>query len=316
VHIGTGLVCGYKILDMVEAGFDFTIFLADWHAWINDKFNGNMDAIRECGKYFIEAFSSIGLTPGKVKYVWASELMENPEYWDMVLTVAKKVKISRVLRSLPIMGRDLSQKDVETAWLFYPCMQVTDIFRLDVDCACAGMDQRKAHMLARDVAEKLKRKKPICIHTHLLAGLSGPVEKYGEVVYDEDETLNIQIGTKMSKSKPQNCIFIHDKPEEIKKKILAAYCPAREVFGNPVMEIAKYIIFPKEGKLIVEREEKYGGKVEFASISELEKVYMDGKLHPLDLKNSVAEALIRILEPVRKYFKGKEELVEKIRMLQ
>ncbi|HKM75180.1 MAG TPA: tyrosine--tRNA ligase, partial [Candidatus Bathyarchaeia archaeon] len=35
MHIGMGLVCGKKIKDMIQAGFDFTIFLADWHSWIN-----------------------------------------------------------------------------------------------------------------------------------------------------------------------------------------------------------------------------------------------------------------------------------------
>ena len=35
-------------------------------------------------------------------------------------------------------------------------MQVTDIFHMDVDICQLGMDQRRANMLARDVAEKLK----------------------------------------------------------------------------------------------------------------------------------------------------------------
>ena len=33
MHIGMGLLCGKKIMEMVDAGFDFTIFLADWHSW-------------------------------------------------------------------------------------------------------------------------------------------------------------------------------------------------------------------------------------------------------------------------------------------
>lgn len=311
MHIGTGLICGYKILDMVNAGFDFTILLADWHAWINNKFGGNLEIIRYCGEYFIEAFSSIGLTKDKVKYVWASDLVKKEEYWETVIRVAKKSNLSRIIRCLPIMGRELKPADVETAYLFYPCMQVTDIFMLQVDCACAGIDQRKAHMLARDTAEKMSMKKPICLHTHLLLSLAGFSAKT-EVQYDEDEKLSLQIGTKMSKSKPKSCIFIHDSPEEIKRKILDAYCPPKQVDGNPILEIVKYVIFAREKSFLIERKTKYGGPVEFSSFMELEKSYVEGKIHPLDLKNSVAKALIRILEPVRAYFKGKEEMVKKI----
>jgi len=39
VHLGW-LMCGEKVKDLVNAGFDVTILLADWHAWINDKLNG------------------------------------------------------------------------------------------------------------------------------------------------------------------------------------------------------------------------------------------------------------------------------------
>ncbi len=314
MHIGTGLVCGYKILDMVKAGFDFTILLADWHAWINNKFGGDMETIRFCGEYFVEAFSSIGLTSDKVKYVWASDLVKKEGYWETVVKVAKKSNLSRIIRCLPIMGRELNPKDVEAAYLFYPCMQATDIFMLKLDCACAGMDQRKAHMLARDTAEKLSIKKPICLHTHLLLGLEGFSTK-PQTQYDENEILSLQIGTKMSKSKPKSCIFIHDSPEEIKNKINLAYCPPRQVKGNPVLEIVKHIIFPKQETFYVNRESKYGGPIEFSSYVEVEKAYVEGKLHPLDLKNNVAEALIKILEPVRYHFKGKEKLVEKIGQL-
>jgi len=36
--------------------------------------------------------------------------------------------------------------------------------------------------------------------------------------------------------------------------------------------------------------------------------FAEGKLHPLDLKNAVADYLIKFLEPARNHFKGKEKL--------
>jgi len=85
MHIGQGLVCGLKIRDMVEAGFEFIIFLADWHSMVNNKFGGDMSKIRQIGEYFKHCFTALGLPEGKVHYVWASELAGRAEYWERVL---------------------------------------------------------------------------------------------------------------------------------------------------------------------------------------------------------------------------------------
>jgi tyrosyl-tRNA synthetase len=315
MHLGTGMSTGLKILDIVNAGFEFTIFLADWHAWINNKLGGDINKIKLAGEYFKQGFTAIGLTPERVKYVWASELVKKSEYWEKVIKIAKKASVSRVTRCLPIMGRELSTADIDVASLFYPCMQVADIFELDVDCACAGLDQRKAHMLARDTAEKLGFKKPVCVHTHLLLGLAGTAEKMGGQ-FDEDASLNLQISAKMSKSIPKSCIYIHDTPSEIRDKIMSAYCPPKQVKGNPILEIVKYIIFNKEKSLRIDRSRKYGGPIEFSSYEELEKNFAEGSLHPLDLKNSVAEMLIKLLEPIRSYFKNHPEILNEMKRLE
>jgi tyrosyl-tRNA synthetase len=44
--------------------------------------------------------------------------------------------------------------------------------------------------------------------------------------------------------------------------------------------------------------------------------YQEGKIHPLDLKNTVAEQLITILEPVREEFQKRPELLHKMEQLQ
>src|SRR5215469_11711950 len=52
MHIGQGLVCGNKIRDLIDAGFHFTIFLADYHSMINNKYGGDLGKIRKTGEYF------------------------------------------------------------------------------------------------------------------------------------------------------------------------------------------------------------------------------------------------------------------------
>lgn len=315
MHIGMGLVCGLKIKDMVEAGFDYTIFLADWHSWINNKLGGVLENIHVCGEYFKQCFTAVGVPPDKVTYSWASDLAARREYWEKVVRVAKSVNVSRIWRALPIMGREMDSKDLEAAATFYPCMQVADIFELQLDVACAGIDQRKAHVLARDVAEKLGLRKPTSLHTPLIVGLVG-ASKMDATQYDENPDLSTQISFKMSKSVPESSILIHDEPETIRNKIRGAYCPPKEIKGNPILEISKYIVLPWEGSLKIERTEKYGGRVDFVSYEELENQYRDGKIHPLDLKNAVAEELVKILEPVREEFEKRPSLLHKMEQMQ
>jgi tyrosyl-tRNA synthetase len=273
-----------------------------------------MENIHICGEYFKDCFTALGIKPESVRYVWASELAKKIEYWEKVVRIAKSVSLQRTWRALPIMGRETSLTDMETAWVYYPPMQAADIFQQELDVACASMDQRKAHMLARDVAEKLGWKKPVCVHTPLLVSLQGL--RKSEKQFDENTEMNTRIGSKMSKSVPEGCIFVHDTPEEIRTKLRAAFCPPKQTEGNPVLEIAKLAVFVERPSLTVSRSPKYGGPETFESYSALEKAYATGKLHPLDLKEGVAEALIEILDPVREYFRKNPKNLEKMKKIE
>ncbi|MDG6222230.1 MAG: tyrosine--tRNA ligase [Candidatus Bathyarchaeota archaeon] len=310
LHIGIGLVCSAKIKHLVKAGFKYTIFLADWHSWINNKLGGEMENIRTCGEYLKQIFTALGLGPDKVEFRWASDITDKVEYWEKVVRIAKSVSVNRTWRALPVMGRETSLKDIETAWVFYPCMQAADIYALDIDVACSGIDQRKAHMLARDAAEKLKWPKPVCVHTPLLIGLQGPQTVERE--FGETKELNVEISSKMSKSIPQSSILVHDSVEDISSKIKNAYCPAKIVKNNPVLELARLIIYPEMDVLEIPRPAKYGGPETFESFEALANVYSEGKIHPLDLKNGVTNSLTKILEPVREHFSKNPETLEKM----
>ncbi len=296
-HLGTGLVTAIKIKDLIKAGVKPTIFLADYHSWINKKLGGDLKLIQRVSlTYFKSVFLSLGLEEEKVEYVLGSSIYDE-EYWKLVLEIGNKMTLARVKRALTILGREESESN-PVSFLIYPLMQAADIFKLNVDIAHAGMDQRKAHMLAIDAAEKLSLKKPLALHTHLLPALNskgrmGPFSK-------------------MSKSIPNSAIFVHDSEEEIRKKISEAFCPAKEVEGNPVFEIMKYVIYlDDEEEVTLERDKKFGGTLT-ASFSEIEKLYREGKIHPLDIKKHVAEKLCELLEPTRKYFEKHQELLEEI----
>ncbi|MHA1596694.1 MAG: tyrosine--tRNA ligase [Candidatus Asgardarchaeia archaeon] len=294
LHLGTLLMSGNKINDLAEAGFKVKVFLADWHTFINNKLGGDWDRIVKASKYFAEAFK---FYCPKVEIILGSEFYHNnDEYWKDVIRFSKKISLARNMRCLTIMGRSEREK-VEFGQLLYPPMQAVDVKYIGKDLAHGGMDQRKIHVLCREVFPKLGWKKPIALHHHLLPGLSKPPEN----IKDKIERV---IAAKMSKSKPWTAIFIHDSEEEIRDKLRRAWCPPREVESNPVLEMVKYIVFREKDCFVLEREKKYGGSMEFHSYKELEEAYRKGEIHPLDLKENVARELNDTIKPIRDHFKS------------
>ncbi len=298
VHLGWK-ICTNKIRDFLNTGFHFTILLADWHAYINDKLDGDIEKIKLCGSYMEACFEAMGITKDAVTFVYASDYINDPAYWELVLRSSKATSVARVKRAMDIMGRKEDEAERDLSKLFYPAMQVSDIFYLDLDVAYGGMDQRHAHMLARDISKKLNRKSPVAIHTPLLTGLQAG----GRMNPTE---------VKMSKSKPDSMISIHDTPESVTKKLKKAYCPEKQIQGNPILELCKYVIFPELSTedFVIDRPEKFGGQLTFSQYQDLEDVYRNGDLHPLDLKTTTAAYINQILQPIHEYFNRHTHILE------
>jgi tyrosyl-tRNA synthetase len=225
--------------------------------------------------------------------------MDSGKYWERVLRCSKNMSLSRVRRTFSIMGRDEDSSDHDLAAFYYPALQAADIFELEVDIAFGGMDQRKAHMYMREVAEKNHWIKPTCIHTPMLSGLKGPGGRMDS--FDH----------KMSKSDPGNAILLDDDLESIRSKMRKAFLEV----GNPqspVFEISRHVIIPKIGKITVSPDPKYGEASEWADAQSFIDAVSDGTIHPLDAKMAVADGLSEALSPISDHFAGKQELLESI----
>lgn len=314
VHLGTGLVCMQKVKDLQDAGVDCSIFLADWHSWINDKLQGDRQKIKDIGvPYFregiIASLKCVGADPNKIRFVLGSELYHNnDDYLATILEVSKHTTLARIRRSIDIMGREAGEL-TDFSKLLYPPMSVADAFIQGVNIVHGGIDQRKAHIIARAVATDLQIKpifnadgakiRPVAVHHHLLLGLQKP-----PVWPIPKENLhNVWAKIKMSKSVPSSAVFIHDSPDEIMEKIRHAFCPPQEIEFNPIVDMARLLIFTgAKSELFIKRAEKFGGNTTLQHFEELKEAFQNNLLHPEDLKSAVAEKIIELLEPARKHF--------------
>ena len=302
LHLGSLIMTGFKINDFIKAGVESTVFLADWHTFINNKLGGDWEKIRSVSKYYADAFKLF--CPG-VKIIQGSELYESrKEYWFELVKFAKHMSLERAMRSLTIMGRTEKEK-IDLGQLLYPPMQAVDIHAMDLDIVHAGMDQRKIHMLVREIFPKMKWKVPVAVHHHILPGLSEP-----QTSENEDSSFT---STKMSKSKSGSGIFIHDSDDEIKSKFKKAWCPEGVVENNPLLEISRHLIFHEFKEIIVERPSKFGGNITFTGYQQLEKEFSEKKLHPSDLKETVSRYIIEIIKPIRQKLVLSEDIANAIK---
>jgi tyrosyl-tRNA synthetase len=302
LHLGSLILTGYKINDFIRAGVDCTLFLADWHTYINNKLKGDWSKINRLSKYYAEAFKFV--CPG-LNIVLGSKMYQERGYgyWTDLILFGKHLTLARTMRSLTIMGRT-KQDSLDFSQLLYPSMQSIDIKSLGSDIVHAGMDQRKIHMLAREIFPKMGWKTPVAVHHHLLPGLSQP----GKSEIPNRTIKNTKLLGKMSKSSPDGSILVHDDVETINRKVGMAYCPTGIAKNNPILELVRYIILHDFSEFEVERASKYGGTVSYHNYAQLENDFEDRRLHPADLKRAVSIYLNKILDPVRKHFKGREPL--------
>ncbi len=283
VHLGHWISVR-KMLDIQKAGFEPVILFADLHTYLNKK--GDEEWIQEMVDYWQATFEACGLD---AEYVKGREFQESTEYFHDILRMTQNTTVTRGERSMGDVASD--QESIYTSQVVYPLMQALDIPHLDLDLAVAGIDQRKIHMLAREKLPKLGYDKPTCLHWPLLSSLGGD-------------------GDKMSSSKKNTMFPLHADPSRIRETIEDAYCPQGQVEDNPIVEIAEIFIFGADRDLEIERDEEYGGDLHYESFEQMESDFESGELHPLDLKDSVAEEVIKRFEPVRERFKQDPELLD------
>jgi len=341
IHIAQGLLRAINVNKMTNAGIKFKMWVADWHAMANNKMGGDLEKIKTVGKYFIEVWRASGMDLSKVEFLWASDMARNPDYWKLVVQIGRTNVLKRFIRTAEMMGREESLEKLTGANIIYSCMQIADIFMLGAKITQLGMDQRKINMLAREIGPQLGFWKPVVVSHHMLMGLQPP-GRLDTVFFDRltpegpqaivskkissppNEKLQKTIALKMSKSNPDSAIFMTDTKEDIHRKITKAYCPEGNIEDNPVLEYYKYILFESLDRLgmesiVIERPGKFGGPVILNNYHNLEHLFAEKKIHPLDIKHTAVILLDKLLQPVRDHFQSNifaKDLLAKVKSYQ
>ncbi|OGJ12776.1 tyrosine--tRNA ligase [Candidatus Pacearchaeota archaeon RBG_19FT_COMBO_34_9] len=283
------LLPALKIADFLKAGFHVKILLADLHAALdNVPWNVVEKRYRYYEKIIPLIIKSIGVDIKELEIIKGSEVQLSPEYMYDVLQMSSHVSIHDATKASSDVVKVTDNPKL--SGIIYPIMQAVDEQYLGVDCQFGGTDQRKIMVLARENLPKIGYNSRIEIMNPLIPGL---------------------IGKQMSSSDQKSKIDFLDNEETIKKKINDAECIAGNS-DNGIMAFLKYVImtikYDNKEKFIIKRDKKFGGNLEYKNYEEIEKDFIARKLHPLDLKNAVADGIIQILKPIQKERKVLEKL--------
>lgn len=269
-----------KIGDFLKAGLKVKILLADLHAALDSV---PWDLLEKRYDYYKEAIISILKTINvpldKLEFVKGSEIQLNKNYYHDLLKLSTETTISKAKKSAAEVVK--MGDNPKLSGLIYPLMQALDEEYLQVDMQFGGMDQRKIMVFAREYLPKIGYKARIELINPIIRGL---------------------IGEKMSSSIEGTKIDLLETEDAIKKKINKADCIAGDI-NNGLLDLLKYLIMiiktDKKEPFIIERPEKYGGNLIYKDYESIENDFKTQKLHPMDLKNGVAQEIIKLLKPCR-----------------
>lgn len=288
LHIGHLIPLG-KVFDFQKAGLNVKILLADIHAALDDQ-KAKWDELDKRVEYTRKCIELAFDWPKKLEFVRGSDFQLEKDY---VMDVWKMASIATVDRTMRAASEVTRMKNPKTSELVYPIMQALDEQYLDVDIQWGGTDQRHIFAFAREFLPKIGHSKRVEVMTPLVASLLGP-------------------DVKMSSSVPDSVIKVYDSEETIRRKIKKAFCPVKVVENNPMIQISNMLILPIDGKLSIKRDSKFGGDVEITSSAQLEKLFTEGALHPVDLKEAVGTHLIERFKKVRKYFEDHTDILKEL----
>lgn len=220
-----------KFADMVHAGIDMTVFIADLHAFL-DKGYKWVDKTDQRTKYYIflikHILKRLGVDEDQYTFTKGSDVQLDRVYIMDLLKLLTHVTVNQAKKA----GSDVVKQNKEPTLssLVYPLMQVIDETVLKADIELGGLDQRKIFALSRDTIEKIERPKCSYIMNGLLPSLGKP-------------------GSKMSSSDTMGKIEFMDSTEMIYEKLKKAYCVEKDVDNNPCLDLARMIVFPILRKL-------------------------------------------------------------------
>ncbi|MBU1117957.1 tryptophan--tRNA ligase [Patescibacteria group bacterium] len=276
-----------KLQDEYECFF----IIADLHTLTTDFSKEKTRGLNDRARGLVLDYLSVGIDPEK-SVIYQQSRVPEVTYLSTIFSNLITVPRAQRVPTLKDVMRDLRIEQPSLGLLNYPVLQAADILMVKANLVPVGKDQQSHVEVSREIAREFNK-------------IYGEVFSIPEALIGEVGTL---VGTdgqaKMSKS-VGNCIYLSDDEETVKTKVKKMYTdPTRikptdpgHVEGNPVF--IYHDAFNKN------REE----------VKDLKDRYTKGKVGDVEVKEKLAIAINKVLNPIREkraQFEGKNELLDQI----
>lgn len=267
----------------MKAGCEVTILIANLHAFL-DNLKTPWDLINLRAKYYEELVKSmlisINVPIEKLRFVLGTSYQLSEKFAIDLYRLCSMVSNHDAKKAGAEVVKTVD--DPLLSSILYPLLQALDEEYLKCDAQFGGVDQRKIFTFARKYLPLLGYNKRIHLMNHMIPGLTGD---------------------KMSSSEENSKIDVLDSAEKVESKIKQAVCDLDNLENNGILAFTKYVFLPLLNQFKICSAEECKMYFEYDKI---ENDFKEKKLSPEDLKKGVADALNRLMDPIRKRFEDPE----------
>ena len=272
LHLGNYLGAVKNWAALAEE-FDCYYFMADLHSITVRQ---NPAELRRRSVAQLAQYIACGLDPEKNTLFIQSHVHEHAELGWILNCYTMFGELSRMTQFKDKCAKNAD--NINGGLFTYPALMAADILLYQADYVPVGEDQKQHCELTRDIATRFNN-----IYGETFTVPEPYIPKVGARIMSLGNPTS-----KMSKSDPQGCVFLMDKPEEIARKF------KRAVTDSDTENCVRYAPAEKPG---VANLMSIYSSVTGKSFPEIEKEFA-GKGYGV-FKPAVGEAVIETLRPVR-----------------
>jgi tryptophanyl-tRNA synthetase len=272
LHLGNYLGAVKNWAELPEQ-FDCFYFMADLHTLTVRQ---DPKELRRRSTAQLAQYIACGLDPEKNTLFLQSHVHEHAELGWILNCYTMFGELSRMTQ---FKDKSAKHTDNINGGLFtYPALMAADILLYQADFVPVGEDQKQHCELTRDIAIRFNN-----LYGETFKVPEPYIPKVGARIMSLSNP-----ASKMSKSDPQGCVFLMDKPEELARKFKRAVTDS---------DTERCVRFDPENKPGVANLMQIYSSVTGKSFDEIEAAF-DGKGYGV-FKPAVGEAVIETLRPIR-----------------
>ncbi|MBI2617724.1 tryptophan--tRNA ligase [Candidatus Gottesmanbacteria bacterium] len=189
------------------------------------------------------------------------------------------------------LQKDMTLDDINLGLFNYPILMASDILLYKPDLVPVGRDQKQHVEITRDIAERFNKT------------FKAKVFPLPDPFIPEE--VAVIMGTdgkrKMSKSLG-NIISIFESEETIRKQVMSTYTDPTRIHKTDPGHI--------EGNMVFRYLDFFGEK---GKVDQLKKLYIEGNISDIEVKNYLYDSLMKIFAPARKRYQDLRSNPQKVR---